>query len=267
MRKTLVMAAVLALALCVAGPAAADDNAYDQAGDRLTEGLFQVTYDSIAEGQTVRGGGNSPFMLANPGNAVAFVAGCEQRCTSMSITVRAAGLAPLRARASAEWPGLLVLRIPQEYQRALSNYEVDYDIGCARAEGCTFRWVLVGNGPPATLEQRGLPRRVTEAEWNAAAPPVAGAALRWTTLPTGEDLRFFYPVQKWRDGAPGLARLQCLLADGGRLRCRVASGGDPSFGDAALKLSPILRLAETDSTGASVRGRQIIVPIRFQPSR
>lgn len=263
MRKTVLIAAIMALA--IAGPAAADDDAYDQAGDRLTEGLFQVTYDSIAEGQTVRGGSNSPFMVANPGNAIAFVAGCEQRCTSMSITVRAAGLPPLRGRATADWQGLLVLRIPQQYQRALSNYEVDYDIGCPREDGCTFRWVLVGNGPPPSLEQRGLPRRITDAEWNAAAPPVEGAALNWTTLPTGEDLRFFYPVQKWRDGAQGMARLQCLLADGGRLRCRAARGGDATFADAALKLSPILRLAETDSTGASVRGRRIIVPIRFQP--
>ncbi|WP_395644954.1 hypothetical protein [Terricaulis sp.] len=265
MRRIFVAAAVLAMALGASGPAAADDDAYNQAGDRLTEGLFQVTYDNVVEGQTIRGGTNSPFMVANPGNVVAFIAGCEQRCTRMQITLRAAGLPPLRSESTTQWQGLLILQVPQSYQRALSNYEIDYDIGCPRSDGCTMRWVAVSRGAAPSLEQRGLPRRITEAEWNAATPPVAGASLQWTTLPTSEDLRFFYPVQQWRNGAEGSARLQCLLVDGGRLRCRAATGASPGFADAALKLSPILRVSETDSTGASIRGRQIVVPIRFQP--
>lgn len=266
MRKIFMAAAVVAMALAASGPAAADDDAYNEAGDRLTEGLFQVTYDGVVEGQTIRGGSNAPFMVTNPGNVVAFVAGCERRCARMQLTVRVAGLPPLRTENAAQWQGLLVLRLPQNYQRALSNFEVDYDIGCPRSEGCTMRWVAVSSGPPPSLEQRGLPRRITEAEWRAASPPVQGASLQWQTLPTGEDLRFFYPVQQWRAGAQGTARLQCLLADGGRLRCRAPAGStNASFADAALKLSPILRVRETDSTGASIRGRQIIVPIRFQP--
>lgn len=86
----------------------------------------------------------------------------------------------------------------------------------------------------------------------------------WTRIPTGNDIANYYPASAARNGISGWAAIQCLATDKGLLaECRVLgeSPRDQHFGDAALKLSRLFKLAPADKTGRSVAGGAIIVPI------
>ena len=86
----------------------------------------------------------------------------------------------------------------------------------------------------------------------------------WARMPSGNDIANYYPENAARNGISGWAAIQCLVTDKGLLaNCRVLgeSPRDRHFGDAALKLSRLFKLAAADKTGRSVAGGAIIVPI------
>jgi hypothetical protein len=244
-------------ALMFASTAAATPR--EEADDRFTEALLTVNYSRAVEGAIVEGSSGAPIMLANPGNAAAVVVGCERRCATIQVTLRAAGMPDLALRSHSQ---RLILDIPAEYTRALSNFELDIDITCG-ASACVHRWALLTRGVAQTMQSRGLPRPITEAEWTRAGQTVPLSQIAWQQTPTAEDMRFYYPVRQWRASQGGQARLQCLVADAGVLRCR--TDGQSAFNDAALRLSTRLRAPANDASGQPLLNRRVVVPIRFEP--
>lgn len=255
MRVLTVLAAGAALIFATAAAA----TPREEADDRLAEALLGIQFNGTSENVVTEGASGQPFMVTNPGNASAVVVGCERRCQGIAITLRAAGLPDLRARTDAQ---RLVLEIPATHARSLSNYELDIDVECGGAN-CVRHWVMTLRGVPASAQSRGLPRPITEAEWNGAGEIVPLSQITWQSTPTAEDLRFFYPVRQWRASEAGEARLQCLIGNGGALRCRAV--GQSAFNDAAVKLATRLRAPETDASGQPLLNRRIVVPIRFEP--
>jgi periplasmic protein TonB len=83
--------------------------------------------------------------------------------------------------------------------------------------------------------------------------------------PNGDDLRFFYPMQAYANNRSGSAQLQCLVAADGALRCRARNEAPAGagFGDAARRLSTMLRVEPTDATGQSTANRQVVIPVQF----
>lgn len=231
----------------------------EEADDRLTEALFGTQFSGLAENVVAEDVSGQPFMVTNPGNAGAVVVGCELRCQGIQITLRAAGLPDVTARTREQ---RLVLEIPATHVRTLSNYELDIDVDCGGAN-CVRHWVLTRRGVPASSQSRGLPRPITEAEWNGAGETVPLSQITWQSTPTADDLRFFYPVAQWRASQAGEARLQCLIGNGGALRCRAV--GQSAFNDAAIKLATRLRAPANDASGQPLTNRRVVVPIRFQP--
>lgn len=245
-------------ALMFAGTAAASPR--EEADDRFTEALLTVNYSHAVEGAVGEGGSGAPFMLANPGNAAAVVVGCERRCASIQVTLRVAGMPDLALRSTNQ---RLILDIPAEYTRALSNFELDIDVACG-GSACVRRWALLTRGVAQTMQSRGLPRPITDAEWTRAGETVPLSQIAWAQTPTADDMRFFYPVRQWRAQQAGQARLQCLVVQAGALRCR--ADGQSAFNDAALRISTRLRAPENDASGQPLLNRRIVVPIRFQPA-
>lgn len=253
------ISAVLAAGAALMFATAAGATPREEADDRLTEALLGVQFSGTSENVVTEDASGQPFMVTNPGNAGAVVVGCERRCQGIAITLRAAGLPDVRARTNTQ---RLVLEIPATHVRSLSNYELDIDVECGGAD-CVRHWVMTLRGVPASAQSRGLPRPITEAEWNGAGETLPLSQITWQSTPTADDLRFFYPVREWRAGQAGEARLQCLIGDGGALRCRAV--GQSAFNDAALKLATRLRAPTADASGQSLANRRIVVPIRFEP--
>src|SRR4029079_17578924 len=112
-------------------------------------------------------------------------------------------LGPITASSSASNTHVAVVRIPPNYAHTLSNLEVRILLNCPRAQGCYYRWALLGAGPVPTLAQRGLRTQPTDREWNAGAPPAG--ALHWASRPNGDDLRFFYPITAYTNNRSGSA--------------------------------------------------------------
>ena len=245
-------------ALAFASTAAASPR--EEADDRFTEVLYTVNYSRAVEGAVVEGGSGAPIMLANPGNAAAIVVGCERSCISVQVTLRVAGMPDLALRSTNQ---RLILDIPAAYTRSLSNFELDIDVACG-GSACVHRWAMLTRGVAQTMQSRGLPRPITEAEWTRAGETVPLSQITWAQTPTADDMRFFYPVRQWRAQQGGQARLQCLVVEAGALRCRAE--GQSAFNDAALRLATRLRAPENDAAGQPLRNRRVVVPIRFQPA-
>lgn len=252
--------AILAAGVALAFASTAAATPLEEAADRFAETLLSVNHNRLVEGATLDGSSGPPFMVANPGNAAAIVVGCERRCTGIQVTLRAAGLADLALRTNTQ---RLILDIPAEYTRSLSNFEIDIDVACA-ANSCVHRWGMLTRGVPQTMQSRGLPRAITEAEWTGAGESVPLSQIAWQQTPSANDMRFFYPVREWRAQQAGQARLQCLVGDAGVLRCR-ADGQSP-FNDSALRLATRLRAPANDASGQPLRNRRVVVPIRFEPA-
>lgn len=259
MRIATVFAALAALVLAPAASAAPRD----EVADRMAEALYDLTYNRVAEDALVTGSSRAPFMVANPGNAAYVVIGCENNCAYIQFTLRVAGQAPLVVRTSQQTPRSLVARIPSVYTRSLSNFEFTIDANCGTRPSCLHRWVLLTRGVAQSARQRGVPAAITDTEWNAATGSVANSQIAWTSTPAAQDLRFYYPVQQWRAGQSGNARLQCLVGDRGALRCR--PDGQSAFNDAALKLATRFRAPANDASGQPLANRRIVLPIRFEP--
>lgn len=249
-----------ALLLLASATSAAADTDAEQAGDRVVEAILSVPHDAILEQGFASD--NATFMVSNTGNAVAFVIGCQNSCSQMTASVRAAGLPELTQTAGRSHR--IIIAIPTAYAHSLSNFEITTAATCGASRGCIRHWALLAQGAALSLEQRGLPSRVSDAEWNAAQP--ASPGVQWQTLPSAEDMKFYYPLREWRTAATGVARLQCLMTTSQGVRCRAGEASSPAFAEAALKLSTVLRLRDTNASGQSMLNRQINVPIRFQPN-
>ena len=258
--RTLVLASIAAVSL--AGVVWAQ-SARDTAGDYFVAAAMNTTHDSVLLTGESRGRAGQAFLLPNNGAASSFVVGCEETCTAVQVELRAAGLGPIIASSSASSAHVAVLHIPSNYARTLSNLEARISLSCPHQQGCYYRWALLGAGAVPTLAQRGLRSAPTDREWQAGAPPAG--ALRWVSRPNGDDLRFFYPMQAYANNRSGSAELQCLVMADGALRCRARNEAPAGagFGDAARRLSTMLRVEPTDAAGVSTTNRQVIIPVRF----
>jgi hypothetical protein len=258
--RILVLASIAAVSL--AGLAWAQ-SARDSAGDYFVAAAMSTPHDSVLLAGESRGQAGHAFLLPNNGAPSAFVVGCEEACTGVQLELRAAGLGPVSASSSASNAHVAVLHIPSDYARTLSNLEVRILLSCPRPQGCYYRWALLGAGAVPTLAQRGLRAPPTDEEWAAGAPPAG--ALHWVSRPNGDDLRFFYPMQAYADNRSGSAELQCLVAADGALRCRARNEtpAGAGFGDAARRLSTMLRVEPTDAAGQASANRQVVIPVQF----
>jgi hypothetical protein len=258
--RILVLASMAAMSLAGAVWA---QSARDTAGDYFVAAAMSTPHDSVLIAGESRGQAGHAFLLPNNGAASAFVVGCEEACTGVQADLRAAGLGPISASSSSANTHVAVLHIPSNYARTLSNLEVRIVLSCPRPQGCYYRWALLGAGPVPTLAQRGMRAAPTDQEWAAAAPPAG--ALHWVSRPNGDDLRFFYPMQAYANNRSGSAQLQCLVAADGALRCRARNEAPAGagFGDAARRLSTMLRVEPTDATGQSTANRQVVIPVQF----
>ncbi len=235
----------------------------DSAGDYFVAAVMSTPHDTVPLTGESRGQAGQAFLLPNNGAASAVVVACEEACSSASIGLSAAGLQPLTASHAVGNPHVAVLNIPPNYARTLSNFEVRISLGCNRPQGCYYRWAILAGGNVPTLAQRGMRPAPTDHEWIAGAPPAG--ALRWVSRPNGDDLRFFYPIQAWDNNRSGSAQLQCLVAADGALRCRARNEtpAGAGFGDAARRLSSMLRVETTDAAGQSTVNRQVVIPVQF----
>ena len=96
---------------------------------------------------------------------------------------------------------------------------------------------------------------------NAASP---SGKTSWAARPNGEDVARAYPKDAARRGEPGQAVIACRADAKGRLSpCIPLAMANASFAVGALKLGPIFRLRPTTSTGDSVEGLVVVIPIQF----
>lgn len=254
-KKTLI-AALVALALAPTSAMAGSD---DEAHYRFIEGASAIQFDALLAGGTTDRG-TAQFMLANSGNLRAIVVGCDDVCRGIRIEIRAAGLAPIAMRSNSQTPRTGIFEVPDAYRRSFSNLEIDIIIDCPQERRCVYRWGALARGPAVT------PRHLSSGEWTRAGEAVTGGQIQWRQRPTAEDLRFYYPVDAWRTNLSGAATLECVVQAGGALVCRVSeeTPARQGFGEAARRLSNLLRLETASADGASLVGRRIVVPIRFE---
>ncbi|MBI3437350.1 MAG: hypothetical protein HY054_01630 [Proteobacteria bacterium] len=264
--QTLVLASIMMASLAGSGWA---QSAHDSAGDYFIAAVMNTQREPVViTGDDARGRAGQSFMLANDGNATALVVGCEESCTAVSVQLSAAGLAPISASNTRDNVHAAVLQIPANYTHSLSNFEARITLGCQRPRGCYYRWALLGGAAAVpTLSQRGMRPEPTDAQWNAGAAPAG--ALRWLSRPSGDDLRFFYPVAAWSNGRVGSARLQCLVMADGGLRCRARNEAPAGagFGQAARRLATTLRVNATDAAGHPTLNRRVEIPVQFSRSQ
>ena len=256
----------LALASMIAAlltEAALAESPRDSAGDYFVAAVMNTPHATVPLTGESRGQAGQAFLLPNDGATSAVLVACEEACTSASIGLSAAGLPPLTASQSAANPHVAVLHIPSNYARSLSNFEVRISLGCSRPEGCYYRWAILAATNGATLAERGLRPAPTDTQWSTGAAP--GAALRWASRPNGDDLRYFYPIDAWNNNRSGSAQLQCLVGADGALSCRARSEtpAGAGFGEAARRLSSMLRVETTDAAGQPTANRQVVIPVQF----
>jgi len=99
---------------------------------------------------------------------------------------------------------------------------------------------------------------------NLAPPP---ELIQWTQRPEGSDFAEVYPAQARRRTQDGRVVLECVANDKGRMtQCTVLSQEPEGmgFGEAGLKLAHLFRVKTTTSSGQSVVGAKITVPLEFR---
>lgn len=267
MRGRSILLGLATIVLACAGAASASP-ASTSADDNYLGAYMTAGRPGVVErGAGVHANG-APFMLQNNGQPVTFIIGCEDRCSSIRLRVRAAGQPDFNVHNRNDDSHSLTVTLPQAFVRSLSNFEVDIDTDCGGGDECVSRWATVSAGPQASLASRGLPAAPTEAEWNAGVPSANAGALQWVARPDGENLRFYYPVNAWRQNRNGSARLQCLVTPTGTLRCRTSeeAPANAGFGEAARRMATAFRVAPTDANGQPTANRRVVVPVEFAQS-
>ena len=100
-------------------------------------------------------------------------------------------------------------------------------------------------------------------------PPVITAP-PWRSRATGEDVGRVYPRDALRRGIEAAVTVECRVASDGRMSDCAVVKVEPAglgFEEAALKLTPRVRVHLTTPDGTSVVGGVIRMPLRFSLPR
>ncbi|CAN5813930.1 hypothetical protein BH11PSE1_BH11PSE1_16650 [soil metagenome] len=123
----------------------------------------------------------------------------------------------------------------------------------------------------STGETVGGHFRVMRMHFRLPPPPLPeGVRLiekpQWLKRPSASDIGNLYPARAQRMDVAGSATMQCSVSsDGGLNPCTVIDEdpGEYGFGDAALQIGALLRLAPLDEDGQPVAGGIVRIPINF----
>jgi outer membrane biosynthesis protein TonB len=121
-----------------------------------------------------------------------------------------------------------------------------------------------------------LPAAANETHSAAGAAPPSEAALAaaplleaengaWVERPNVREFMLVFPRRALETGESGDVSLECLVGEDHRLSCVVRAESPPNrgFADAALSLSPKLRIAPTLANGQETRGGRLFWDVRF----
>lgn len=117
-----------------------------------------------------------------------------------------------------------------------------------------------------TLAVAALSAGGAAAPVSATAPSAPLTQVHWLATPTGQDIAEVYPPNAVTSGKGGAVLLECKVAATGALeKCRVEIE-DPvglEFGQAAMELAPLFKMALTAPDGSAVTGRTVRIPVMF----
>jgi hypothetical protein len=99
----------------------------------------------------------------------------------------------------------------------------------------------------------------------SAAPLLQAETGAFVERPNVREFMDVFPRRALENGESGDVSLECLVGDDYRLSCVVRAESPPNrgFADAALTLSPKLRIAPTLANGQETRGGRLFWDVRF----